>query len=83
MQAGLSVLMPFVLPRIGLAHPVGAGAQRLVDAVVGDGLDSGVFYASAANTLTGPLVDQAGIVADFADPTIQSHAREAIHRFIA
>jgi NAD(P)-dependent dehydrogenase (short-subunit alcohol dehydrogenase family) len=77
------VLMPFVLPRIGLAHPVGAGAQRLVDAVVGDRLDSGVFYASAANTLTGPLVDQAGIVADFADPTIQSHASEAIHRFIA
>ena len=39
--------------------------------------------ASAANTLTGPLVDQAGIVADFAAPTIQSNASEAIHRFIA
>jgi NAD(P)-dependent dehydrogenase (short-subunit alcohol dehydrogenase family) len=76
------VLMPIVLPRLGLAHPVGAGARRLVDAVMGDALSSGVFYASAAKALTGPLVDQASIVADFADPTIQSHANEAIHQFL-
>ena len=42
-----------------------------------------MFYASAAKTLTGPLVDQADIVADFADPTIQANAYAAIHRFIA
>lgn len=76
------VLMPRVLPVLGLAHPISAGARRLVDATVRDDLDSGKFYASAANTLTGPLVDQAGIVADFADPTIQGHAYEAVHRFL-
>ncbi len=77
------ILMPYVLPRLGLAHPLDAGARRLVDATVSDDLDSGKFYASAANTLTGPLVDQAGIVADFADPTIQSHAYDAVQRFLA
>jgi NAD(P)-dependent dehydrogenase (short-subunit alcohol dehydrogenase family) len=76
------ILMPYVLPRFGLAHPVGAGARRLVDATLRDDLDSGKFYASAANTLTGPLIDQATVMADFADPTIQSHAYEAVHRFI-
>ena len=77
------VLMPYVLPRFGLAHPLDAGARRLVDATVRDDLDSGKFYASAAKILTGPLVDQAGIVADFADPTIQANAYEAVHRFLA
>jgi NAD(P)-dependent dehydrogenase (short-subunit alcohol dehydrogenase family) len=76
------VLMPRVLPMLGLAHPVSAGARRLVDATVRDDLDSGKFYASAAKRLTGPLVDQAGIVADFADPAIQGHAYEAVHRFL-
>jgi NAD(P)-dependent dehydrogenase (short-subunit alcohol dehydrogenase family) len=76
------VLMPYVLPRLGLAHSLDAGARRLVDATVRDDLDSGKFYASAAKTLTGPLVDQAGIVADFADPTIQANAYEAVHRFL-
>ena len=76
------VLMPRVFPMLGLAHPITAGARRLVEATVRDDLDSGKFYASAGNTLTGPLVDQAGIVADFADPTIQGHAYEAVHRFL-
>ena len=77
------ILMPYVLPRFGLAHPLDAGVRRLVDATVLTDLDSGKFYASAAKTLTGPLVDQAGIIADFADPTIQANAYEAVHRFLA
>lgn len=77
------VLMPHVFPRIGLSHPTDVGAKRIVDAVTGGGLQSGVFYASAAKTLTGPLVDQASIVADFADPVIQANASAAIHRFLA
>ena len=76
------VLMPRILPKLGLAHPVSAGARRLVDATVRDDLDSGKFYASAENTLTGPLVDQAEIVDDFADPTIQRNAYDAVHRFL-
>jgi hypothetical protein len=34
------VLMPVVLPRIGLTHPVDAGARRLVNAVVDGDLES-------------------------------------------
>jgi NAD(P)-dependent dehydrogenase (short-subunit alcohol dehydrogenase family) len=77
------ILMPYVLPRFGLAHPLDAGARRLVDASVTDELDSGKFYASAAKILTGALVDQATIMADFADPDMQRHAFDAVHRFIS
>jgi hypothetical protein len=66
----------------GFSHPLDVGAKRLVDALVGGPLPSGTFYASAANTLTGPLIDQSGIVADFADAATQDHAYEAIHRFL-
>jgi NAD(P)-dependent dehydrogenase (short-subunit alcohol dehydrogenase family) len=76
------VLMPYVLPAFGLSHPLDAGVRRLVDAAVDNKLESGRFYGSAANTLTGPLVDQADIFADFADPQIQGHAFEAVHRFL-
>ena len=76
------VLMPYVLPAFGLSHPLETGARRLVDAAVETELDSGRFYGSAAKTLTGPLVDQADIFADFADPQIQRHAFEAVHRFL-
>jgi NAD(P)-dependent dehydrogenase (short-subunit alcohol dehydrogenase family) len=76
------VVMPYVGPMFGISHPLEVGAKRLVDALVGAGLHSGGFYASAAKTLTGPLVDQSGIVADFADETTQDHAYEAIHGFL-
>lgn len=76
------VVMPYVGPMFGISHPLDVGAKRLVDALVGGGLRSGGFYASAANTLTGPLFDQSGIVADFADEATQDHAYEAIHRFL-
>ena len=52
------VVMPYVGPMFGISHPLEVGAKRLVDALVGGGLHSGGFYASAAKKLTGPLVDQ-------------------------
>jgi NAD(P)-dependent dehydrogenase (short-subunit alcohol dehydrogenase family) len=58
------------------------GARRLVDGVTDPTLSSGVFYASAANTITGPLIDQADIFPDLANPSFQDHANEAINRFI-
>ena len=76
------VVMPYVGPMFGIAHPLEVGAKRLVDALVGDSLRSGGFYASAAKTLTGPLVDQSTIVADFADQATQDHAYQAVHRFL-
>lgn len=76
------LLLPYVMPALGRGHRLETGAQRLVRGVTDDQLRSGVFYASAATKVTGPLVDQAEILTDFKDPAIQQHAYEAIHRFV-
>jgi NAD(P)-dependent dehydrogenase (short-subunit alcohol dehydrogenase family) len=73
----------YVMPHLGISHKLDVGARRLVDGVTDPTLASGVFYASAANTLIGPLVDQADIFPDLANPSFQDHANEAIHRFIS
>ena len=78
----LRIAAKYVMPTLGLAHKLDVGAKRLVDGVTDPTLSSGVFYASAANTLKGPLVNQADIFPDLANPTFQDHANEAIHRFI-
>ena len=56
--------------------------RRLVSAVTDPSLRSGVFYASAANTITGPVIDQAETMPELGDPAVQNHAVEAIYRFI-
>ena len=76
------VLMPYVAPALGLGHKLEDGARRLATAVTNDALRSGAFYASAANTLIGPVMDQADIVPSLRDPTIQDNANAAIQRFI-
>jgi len=76
-------LLECLVPVRGLAHNLDVGAKRLVDGVTDPTLSSGVFYASAANKLKGPLVDQADIFPDLANPLFQDHANEAIHRFIS
>jgi len=76
------VLMPYVAPAFGVGHKLEDGAKRLAIAVTDDSLQSGVFYASAATTIIGPVVDQADIIPDLRDPVIQEHANKAIHRFI-
>jgi NAD(P)-dependent dehydrogenase (short-subunit alcohol dehydrogenase family) len=79
----LRLAAKYVMPRIpGFAHTLDVGAKRLVDGVTDPTLSSGVFYASAANTLKGPVVDQAEIFPDLANPSFQDNANEAIHRFI-
>jgi NAD(P)-dependent dehydrogenase (short-subunit alcohol dehydrogenase family) len=78
----LRIAAKYVMPTLGLAHKLDVGAKRLVDGVTDPTLSSGVFYASAANTLKGPLVNQADIFPDLANPSFQDHANEAIHRFI-
>ena len=87
-QAASGVALPmrlaakYVMPALGISHNLEAGARRLVDGVTDPSLSSGVFYASAANKLKGPLVNQADIFPDLANPSFQDHANEAIHRFI-
>ena len=78
----LRIAAKYVMPTLGLAHKLDVGAKRLVDGVTDSTLSSGVFYASAANTLKGPLVNQTDILPDLANPSFQDHANEAIHRFI-
>jgi NAD(P)-dependent dehydrogenase (short-subunit alcohol dehydrogenase family) len=77
----MRVAAKYVMPALGLAHKLDVGAKRLVDGVTDPTLTSGAFYASGANTLTGPLVDQADFLPDLANPSFQDHANEAIHRF--
>jgi NAD(P)-dependent dehydrogenase (short-subunit alcohol dehydrogenase family) len=78
----LRLAAKYVMPRLGISHKVDVGAKRLVDGVTDPKLSSGVFYASAANKLTGPLVDQASIFPDLSNRAFQDHANQAIHRFI-
>jgi NAD(P)-dependent dehydrogenase (short-subunit alcohol dehydrogenase family) len=76
------VAAKYVMPALGISHKLEDGAKRLVDGVTDPSLSSGVFYASAANKMKGPLVDQTDIFPDLANPSFQDHANEAIHRFI-
>ena len=78
----LRMAAKYVMPALGLAHKLDVGAKRLVDGVTDPTLSSGVFYASAAGKMKGPIVDQTDIYPDLADPSFQDHANEAIHRFI-
>ena len=87
-QAPNDLALPFrmaakyVMPHLGISHKLDVGAKRLVDGVTDPTLSSGVFYASAANTITGPVVDQADIFPDLRSPSFQDNANQAIHRFI-
>lgn len=71
-----------LMPYFGLMHSVDKGAKRFVDGISDDTYKSGIFYASKAKTLTGPVVDQSTIWADLKNETYQDNANEAIHRFI-
>ena len=51
----MRIAAKYVMPTLGLAHKLDVGAKRLVDGVTDPTLSSGVFYASAANTLKGSL----------------------------
>ena len=76
------VAAKYVMPALGLAHKLDVGAKRLVDGVTDPTLLSGAFYASAANKLNGPMVNQAGNSPELANPSFQDNANEAIHRFL-
>jgi NAD(P)-dependent dehydrogenase (short-subunit alcohol dehydrogenase family) len=71
-----------IMPHLGISHGLEVGSKRLVDGVTDPTLSSGVFYASAAGKLRGPMVDQTKIFPDLGNASFQDHANEAIHRFI-
>src|SRR5205814_6906664 len=78
----LRVAAKYIMPALGMSHGLDVGSKRLVDGVTDPTLSSGVFYASAANKLKGPSVNQADIFPDLANASFQDYANEAIHRFI-
>jgi NAD(P)-dependent dehydrogenase (short-subunit alcohol dehydrogenase family) len=76
------LVLPYVMPALGRGHRLEVGARRLVDALTDPTMQSGVFYASAAKAITGPVIDQAQIIPQLRDEVIQEHAYEAIQRFV-
>ena len=54
-----SVWRPNTSCHPGISHSLEVGSKRLVDGVTDPTLSSGVFYASAAGKIKGPVVNQA------------------------
>ena len=75
------ILMPIVMPLFGIVQGVDKGAKRLIDGLNDDALKSGVFYASKAGALTGPVIDQSQIFGELANTVYQDNASAAVHRF--
>jgi NAD(P)-dependent dehydrogenase (short-subunit alcohol dehydrogenase family) len=76
------LVLPYVMPALGRGHRLEVGARRLVDALTDPTMQSGVFYASEAKAVTGPVINQARIVPQLGDVAIQEHAYGAIQRFV-
>jgi len=76
------IMLPIVAPLKGMIHKLDKGAKRFVDGVNNESFTSGVFYASKAKSLVGPVIDQSSIFPDLNNTTYQDNANEAIHRFI-
>lgn len=76
------IMLPIVAPLKGLVHKLEKGAQRFVDGISDDSFESGIFYASKANRLTGRVIDQSTIFPDLNNSSYQDNANAAIHRFI-
>lgn len=76
------IMIPIIAPLKGMVHKLEKGAKRYVDGISNDSFSSGIFYASKANSLVGPVVDQSSIFPDLSNAAYQDNANEAIHRFI-
>lgn len=74
--------MPLIMPMLGLSHSLQSGAKRFADALSNSKLQSGKFYASKANVLTGPIVEQGNIFPPLNNAQYQENAYSAIHKFI-
>lgn len=77
-----NILMPIVLPLIGMSHSLDKGAKRIIDGINNTSLQSGVFYGSKEKVLTGPIIDQSLLFSDLKNETFQDNADYTIHRFI-
>lgn len=76
------IMLPIVAPLKGIVHKLETGAKRYVDVINDESYQSGVFYASKENKLTGVIVDQSTMFPDLNNEAYQDNAYNAIHRFI-
>ncbi|MCP4310403.1 MAG: SDR family NAD(P)-dependent oxidoreductase [Bacteroidetes bacterium] len=76
------IMLPIVAPLKGMVHKLDKGAKRFVDGINNESFTSGIFYASKARKLVGPVIDQGALFPDLNNPAYQDNANEAIHRFI-
>ncbi len=76
------IMLPIVAPIKGMVHKLDKGAKRFVDGINDDSFESGVFYASKAKKLVGPVIDQSSIFPDLNNAIFQDNANAAIHRFV-
>ena len=76
------IMMPIVLPLLGMVNKIEDGTKRLVDGISDDRFKSGIFYASKEGKMTGEVVDQSTFFVDLKNTSFQDNADSAIHRFI-
>ena len=77
------IMLPIVAPLKGMIHKLEKGAKRFVDGINNESFTSGIYYASKAKSLVGPVIDQSTIFPDLKIASYQDNANEAIHRFIS
>jgi NAD(P)-dependent dehydrogenase (short-subunit alcohol dehydrogenase family) len=76
------IMMPVVLPLLGMVNKLAVGTKRLVDGISDEQYKSGIFYASKEGKMTGEVVDQGTFFTDLRNTSFQENADRAIHRFI-
>ncbi len=76
------IMMPVVMPLLGMVHPLATGAKRFVDGISDTSLANGGFYASKNNKPTGPIANQNSFLSEFDNEAFQDNADAAVHQFI-
>lgn len=76
------IMLPFIAPLKGMVHKLDKGAKRYVDGINDESFKSGIFYASKAKKLVGPVIDQSTIFPALNNSVYQDNANAAIHRYI-
>jgi NAD(P)-dependent dehydrogenase (short-subunit alcohol dehydrogenase family) len=77
-----TILMPIVLPLMGMSHSLDEGTKRMVRGINDNSLKSGVFYGSGEKVLTGPVIDQSIIFPDLKNELFQDNVYKAIHKYL-
>tara|TARA_B110000211_G_C14077097_1_gene552659 strand:+ start:554 stop:1477 length:924 start_codon:yes stop_codon:yes gene_type:complete len=76
------VMFPIIMPLRGMVHSVEKGAERYVNVLNNKEYETGNFYASVEDKVTGKLVEQSTIFVNFQNEEYQENASKAIHQFL-